>query len=214
MPLPTLDPGVRAIAAGRTGSGKTTLAAYLMARRSRQHWLILNAKHTAGYKSLPDVNVLTKFNAREMEKSINKHRFTLLNFARNEMSPEFQDTVISYTHDNFENIGLCVDELYYLHDQGRPGEGLIAWLTRGRERQQTFLGLMQRPKWVSKFCFSESDIIIGMALNLRDDRKTMVEMSGDEGFAAKLSPRLWRCYTVADESADLWGAVPLIQSEE
>lgn len=212
MALPALEPGTRTVIAGRTGSGKTTVAAYLMARRSRQHWLILNPKHTAGYKTLPDLQVLTRFNPTKLEKAL-ENRFTVLNFASDEMSSEFQDSVIQHVHENYDNIGICADELYYLHDHGRPGNGLTAWLTRGRERDQTFLGLMQRPKWVSRFCFSESDMIVGMSLNLDDDRKTMVEMTGDKGFLAKLPPRQWRCYTVADETAELWGSVPIIQNE-
>lgn len=213
MTLLTLNPGERTVIAGRTGSGKTTLATYLMERRSRQHWVIMNPKNTQGYKALPNAHTLTSYKARDLEKAWELHRFVVLNFARHEMSPDYQDAVIAEIHDNYENVGICADELYYLHDHGRPGEGLVALLTRGRERNQTFLGLMQRPKWVSKFCFSEADNIIGMTLNLKEDRKTLVENTGDEGFAAKLPPRLWRCYTVADESADLWGAVPLLQSE-
>jgi hypothetical protein len=208
--LPRLNPGTRTVVAGRTGSGKTTLAAYFLFMLSRQHWVILNPKHTAGYKTLPGAVVMDGWNAKSFDKAIAEHRFVIINFRKDETNPEFMDEVVSFIHENYEDIGICADELYYLHKGGKPGDGLVGLLTRGRERNQTFLGLMQRPAWVSRFCFSESDNIVGMALNLKDDRKKLVEMTGDGDFIKSLDKRLWRWYNVDADTAVLWGAVPLI----
>lgn len=208
--LPIIRPGDRAIIAGRTGSGKSTLACWLL-NRSVQHWVILNPKWTKAYSKLPDSNVLKNFRETEFNKSVEKYRYTVLNFERSGNNPEYIDSIVMYMHESFENIGLCADELYTMHIGGKPGEGLIAWLTRGRELRQTFLGLMQRPTWVSRFCFSEADMIIGMDLALLEDRKKMYDCSGCEHFKDRLAPRKWLRYNVADDDVKKYGAVPPIK---
>lgn len=207
--LPILEPGTRTIVAGRTGSGKTSLARFLMQTRNRQHWVIFNPKHTAGYKSLPGAKVLNGWNAKKFDKSLSENRFTIINFDKNELSAEYQDAVLSYIHESYDDIGIAIDELYYLHNNMEAGEGLVGVLTRGRERKQTFLGLVQRPKRISLFSFSEADFIVSMALNLEGDRKRMVEATGDEQFIHSLPKYVWRWYNVDADSSRLWGAVPL-----
>lgn len=208
--LPRLDPGTRCIIAGRTGCGKTTLARYAMQRlNTGQHWVIFNPKHTSGYDSLPDSVKLNGWDAKKFERAIIKYRFVILNFKTAELDADFMDSVLLYIHDTFNNIGICSDELYYMHKFGEAGDGLIGILTRGRERKQTFLGLVQRPKRISLFSFSESDYIVMMALNLESDRKRMVEATGDKAFVAALPKRQWLWYTVDDDVSQLWGAVPL-----
>lgn len=207
--LPTVKSGTRTIVAGRTGSGKTSLAKFLMETRSRQHWVILNPKHTEGYDTLPDAVVLDGWNEKKFEKAIESHRFVVLNFKRHELTHDFMDAVLLDIHDNYNNIGICCDELYYLHKGMEAGDGLIGILTRGRERKQTFLGLVQRPKRISLFAFSESDYIVSMALNLEGDRARMVEATGNEGFIVSLPKYVWRWYNVDADTAHLWGPVPI-----
>lgn len=209
LPLPILEPGNRLIVAGRTGCGKTSLARYLIERRNVQHWVILNPKHTGGYKSLPDSVVLHKWDAHKFKRAIVKHRFVIINFHPRELSPDFMDAVLFWIHENFDNIGVLCDELYYLHKNGEAGDGLVGLLTRGRERKQSFLGLVQRPKRISLFCFSESDYIVMMSLNLIGDRQRMVEATGDKEFIQSLPKYRWLWYTVDADASQLWGPVPL-----
>lgn len=209
IPLPLIKPGTRTTVTGRTGSGKTSLARYLMEKRSRQHWVIFNPKHTAGYKDMEGAIVLNKWEAKKFDKAIGEHRFVILNFAKNETNHEFMDAVVSYLHDTYDELGFCFDELYYMHKNMEPGEGMVGLYTRGRERKQSVLGLVQRPKRISLFCYSEADYIAGMALNLESDRKRMVEATGDERFIHPLPKYVWRWYNVDADSSRLWGAVPL-----
>lgn len=209
-PLPQIKGGTRTIIVGRTGSGKTSLARYLMEKRNRQRWVIFNPKHTGGYKDLPGAKVMDGWDARKFDKSLTENRFTIINFRKNELSPEYMDAVLAYIHDAYDDIGLCMDELYYMHKNNEPGEGLIGVLTRGRERKQTFMGLVQRPKRISLFCFSETDYVAGMTLNLEGDRKRMVEATGEERFIHPLPKFIWRWYNVDADSSQLWGAVPLV----
>lgn len=212
--LPKPKPGERIVVSGRTGSGKSVLGKWLL-ERTHQHWVIFNPKNTKAYASLPDANVLNRFNASRVESSIAKHKYTILNFAGNENNPEFMDQVIQWLHDHYQNIGLVADELYTLHANGRPGPGLVSWLTRGRELRQSFIGLTQRPAWVSRFVFSEADYIVGMDLTLPEDRKRMRDNTGFQGFLNRLPPHHWRWYDVSADSDTLWGPVPIpsVQSE-
>lgn len=207
--LPSLTPGTRTIVAGRTGSGKTSLARFLMQERSTQHWVILNPKHTAGYDQLPDAKVLNGWDGKKFDRSIAEHRFTVINFKPQELNADFMDSVLLYIHETYDNIGIGADEMYYLHKFGEAGDGLIGVFTRGRERKQTFLGLVQRPKRISLFAFSEADYIVSMALNLETDRKRMVESTGDTRFINGLPKFHWRWYTVDADRSTLFGPVPL-----
>ena len=211
--LPFIAPGKRAIVSGRTGSGKSTLACWLLSRSS-QHWLILNPKHTAAYKDLPDCEVLTKFDDGLVSRSVEKHRFTLLNLSGAQSTPDYMDNIIQWFHETFENVGLCVDETYTLHIGGKAGDGLVGWLTRGRELKQSFLGLAQRPKWLSLFCFSESDYIVEMDLTISDDRKRVFDFTGNQESLNRLLPHRWLWYDVGSDTLAKYGPVPRLDKVE
>jgi len=209
MALPAIKEGQRAIVAGRTGSGKSVLGCWLIAR-SPQHWIIFNPKHTRAYKGLDDSIVLKRFDAKTVLSKIKRHKFVILNLSGAEASPEFMDSVLQWLHEKVTNVGVCVDELYTFHSaSGRAGDGLIGWLTRGRELKQSFIGLTQRPAWISRFLFSEADFIGSMDLVLEDDRKRMANETGAEYFMERLPGHRWLWYIVADDETAKFGPVPL-----
>lgn len=205
--LPRINPGKRAVVAGRTGSGKSTLANWLL-KQSPGHWLILNPKHTAAFNDLPDSKVIDGIDLKKITRSLEENRFTIVNPTRQQNNAETLDALIIWLHDGWLNVGLCIDELYAVHKNGRAMEGLIAWLTRGRELKQSFLGLTQRPSWVSKFLMSEADYIGGMALNLKEDRARMYEITGQELFLISPEIRHWHWYTVEIDELRSFGPVP------
>lgn len=209
-PLPRIEQGQRACIAGRSGSGKSTLACWMLTR-SPGHWLILNPKHTKAYAHLPDVNTMNGINFSKLERSIRDHRFTVVNPTGPQSTPENMDAFVEYLHGQYQNLGLCADELYTLHVNGQAGQGLIGWLTRGRELGQSFLGLTQRPSWISRFLFSESTYIGEMSLNLKEDRKRMYEMTGQEDALIQLPPREWLWYDVDGDTLRHLGPVPLVK---
>lgn len=167
--------GWRITVAGRTGSGKSWLARKLL-RASSYHWLIFNPKLTHAYDPLGP-EVLTKITTSRLDRSLRKYKYTSLNFGLG-WDHSAQDELLCWIIEKYENIGICIDELLTLHNQGRAGPGLRGLLTRGRELQQSGLLLCQRPKWVDVYCFSEADAVIEFQLTRSEDRKAIYEGTG------------------------------------
>ena len=111
---PLIEPGKRASIAGRTGSGKSSLGCFLLAR-SPGHWAILNPKGTKAYDNLPDCNTIHGFNLKKIEASLREHKFTNIIPTIQQSSPANLDNFIMWLHTSYENMGLCIDELYTVH---------------------------------------------------------------------------------------------------
>lgn len=209
-PLPEIASGKRALLAGRTGSGKSTLAVWFLAR-SYQHWVILNPKHTALYRQLPDAVVYRKFDPRGISSDARRKKFIVLELSGEEAEKNYMDGIIGWLHGALHNIGLCVDELYTLHSAGgHAGSGLIGWLTRGREYRQSFLGLTQRPAWLSRFLFSETDYLCELELNLSEDRDRLYDATGDKHFLERVTRHRWLWYDVERNTTTLYAPVPSV----
>ncbi len=201
MRLPAINPGQRAIVSGKTGSGKTTGAVWLLSR-SPGCWLVLDRKYDA---LLGKLGLHVGLNS-DYEKAWKKSRILIV---RPETSdPEILDDWIAHISETWNNVGLLVDELYYIHSAGRAGDGLIGWLTRGRSRGQSFIGLTQRPAWISKFCFSEADFIGAYSLNLVEDRKRIFEFTGRDEVMAKLGKHFWQWYDVSNDQLATYAPIP------
>lgn len=213
---PHIPAGKRAVVVGRTGSGKSSLAGFLL-RQSPQQWVILNPKGTRAYDTLPDAITIHGMDYAKINKAIKergrngaaRYRFINIVPTRNQSTFEIMDEFIGYMHDSYTAVGLVADELYTLHKGGRPGDGLMAWLTRGRELKQSFLGLTQRPAWVSKFIFSEADYIGEMSLTIAEDRKTMFANTGVEKMMENIPQYEWLWYDVAREKLRHFNPLPL-----
>jgi hypothetical protein len=74
-----------------------------------------------------------------------------------------------------ENIGLFTDEGYML---GNRNPALNALLTQGRTKNIQMITLSQRPVWMSRFVFSESDFFQVFRLNDRRDYENIQAMCG------------------------------------
>lgn len=208
MTTPKITAGKRLLVAGRTGSGKSALACWFL-QRSQQTWVVLNPKHTGAYKNLPDSNVVKSLDPKKVSDSIKKYKYTIVNPPSSTADPDTMDAFIMWLHDSWTNIGLCCDELYAIHKGGHAGQGLLGWLTRGRELKQSFLGLTQRPAFLSQFLFSESDYIVSMSLSLKKDRKRMEEMTDRPAFNKVLDKYYWLYYDISNESLRYFEPIPV-----
>lgn len=182
--------------------------------RSLQHWVILNPKHTALYKQLPYSIVHNSFDTKRIVKDCKRYKIVSLELSGEQAEASYMDGIIEWLHGAQNNIGLCADELYTLHNGGRAGPGLLGWITRGREKQQSFVGLTQRPAWISQFCFSESDLICEMDLTLEEDRDRMYKMTGDLHFSERVQGFRWLCYNVQTAATTLYAPVPPLKLKE
>lgn len=158
--------------AGRTGSGKTTVAKYLL--RNVKRLLICDSKGT-----------LTGWNADEWTKD-NRRKFERGDAMRMRIVPplydesEFWNEIFEYAY-WAGNCRIYIDELYaVVPNSVRPQEFLKAIYTRGREFNVSMCAVTQRPSWVPLFCLSESSHYFCFRLNLKEDRARMAAFMGEE----------------------------------
>ncbi len=202
MNLFELPPGRRIAISGSTGTGKTTLALdYLQS--SSLHWIIFNPKWTRIYERLKGHSKLTRIDRTHIERSLRKFQYTILNFS-DVWDWYAQDQLLSWIINKYENIGICIDELYTIHNNSRAGIGLNGLITRGRELGQSFIGCTQRPVYVSKFVFSEADVIVEFHLLLEDDRKVIYKMTGVRAAMTPWPGHDFLFFDVADRKATIY----------
>lgn len=175
----------------------------------------MNPKHTAMYREMPYSVVHRSFDPKLILRDLRRYRFVIIEPSGEEAEADYMDGIIGWLHSALHNIALCADELYTLHSGGgRAGTGLNGWLTRGREIKQSFLGLTQRPAWISRFLFTESDLICEMDLTLEEDRDTMYKATGDVHFLERVRDYRWLCYDVLRAETTKYAPVPPLQLKE
>lgn len=214
--IPHIPPGKRAVVVGRTGSGKSSLAGFLL-RQSPQQWIILNPKGTKAYDNLPDIITVHGLDWRKLERAMfekgrdKKARWKFINLIPSTVEANFEtmDNFLLALHESYTGIGFAADELYTLNQNGRAGPGLTGWLTRGRELKQSFMGLTQRPAWVSKFIFSEADYIGEMSLVIAEDQKRMYEVTGKELMRQNVPQYEWLWYDVGNDRLRHFNPLPI-----
>lgn len=152
---------------GRTGSGKTHFAAWVLslANWDRRPWLIVDYKRDDFLKELP---------TRELDLKVKKLPREPGLYVTHP-PPRSDDAVEALLWRVWErgNTGLYIDEGHILPD----GDALQAILTQGRSKSIATIMLTQRPKWVSRFVFSEADAFSIFHLNDKRDKQTVQEVA-------------------------------------
>ncbi len=205
--FPLLQPGQRAAIVGRNGTGKSWLARWL-AQRSRGPWVVINPKSTETFAtfgrrvtSADPGPILQMIGRGENVNWVPPVRLA---------TASVMDAMVGDLCDHARNFGIVIDEAYTLHNHAQAGSGLTGLLTRGRELRQSAIICTQRPAWVSRFVFSESNYIAAMDLSLEVDRKTLAEATGNELFYERVRARhAWLWYDVAEDRTEAYEPVPL-----
>lgn len=78
-----------------------------------------------------------------------------------------------------ENTGVMIDEGYMVCGPNGQNPAFRSLLTQGRSKHIPMIILSQRPVWLDRFCFSESDFYQVFAMNHSGDRKKIMEYIPD-----------------------------------
>jgi ABC-type oligopeptide transport system ATPase subunit len=157
-----LRPNNRGLIVGKTGSGKTTLAKYLLYGFRRV--LVLDNKG------------LIKWEGFKIARSRQEFRDFSARFAHVVFVPPEYGNVDDneYFFDLCYLTGHCVvyvDEVYACSNRDEIPSSYKAIITRGRERGIACLSSTQRPKLIPQILFSESEQFYVFELRLAVDRQ-------------------------------------------
>lgn len=176
-----IPPNDRAIFIGGTGSGKTTLAKFVITQSPK--WkAVYDAK---GYINWRGFQI---YDSLEMIRQSARERIIYQPSIEEENDYQTQDAFFNLIYQQ-KNRLLYVDEAYALLGDTRPSPYLKACLTRGRERGISTYVATQRPSGIPIILLSESEHYFIFRLNWPADRKRVAQVTGiDEDFQATLQP--------------------------
>lgn len=197
-------PQDRTLVCGRTGSGKTTFAEWLLSGHNfdTQPALILNTKAD------PSINEIAALGTGENGIHLigvddtPGDRGLYIVTPRPHERDEVDDMLMRVWEK--QNCLVFVDEVYML---GLNPKGFNACLTQGRTRNIPMIICTQRPAWCSGFVFTESDYVALFNLQRRADRIKIGEVVPvDKNY--RLPPYHSYWYTVKPDKLVTFSPVP------
>lgn len=167
---------------GRTGSGKTQAAAWHLSKRrfDLMPWIIFDFKYDP---------LLEEIGAQELQLG-EMPEYPGIYIVH--PLPDQKEEVENYLWRIWskENIGIYIDEAYMIGDS----QAFRALLTQGRSKHLPMIILSQRPVWLSRFVFSESDFFRVFQLNYKDDRKVIESLLRQDADLNKAMPDYYSYY--------------------
>lgn len=152
---------------GRTGSGKTQFGVWLLSHAALefQPYVIIDFKRDKLIGRIPYAQDISYDDVPE------KPGLYILRTSIKELTAleNFMDNILGA-----ENTGLFFDETYPI---GKNSDAFNMLLTQGRSKHIQMFCLTQRPSWISRFVFSESDFFSVFDLNMRDDEISVERMT-------------------------------------
>lgn len=150
---------------GSTGSGKTQAALWHLSHRNFHimPWIVYNFKMEQSIDSIPYAKQLA-LNEIPVRPGI------YIVHPLPQQLPEVQNQMFHIWKTG--GMGLYVDEGYMM---GNHNEEFRAILTQGRTKRIPVIVLSQRPVWMDRFVFSESEFFQVFRLNHKKDIKNVEE---------------------------------------
>lgn len=147
---------------GRTGSGKTVCAAWLLSHAAYkiQPYIIFDFKRD---------KLLGKVDAKEITFKTRLPEKPGLYIIHPTVGEEERVEELLWKIWEKENVGVYIDEAYMIP---KSSQSFQALLTQGRSKHIPVIALTQRPAWISRFLFSESDFLCAFHLNDARDRQS------------------------------------------
>jgi hypothetical protein len=150
---------------GATGSGKTQAALWHLSLRDidRRPWVIYNFKRDRSIDGIPHAKPL------ELDSVPIKPGVYIAH-----PQPGQVDDVEKQMWEIWRRtgIGVYVDEGYMV---GKKNDAFRTLLTQGRSLETPLIVLSQRPVWMDKFVFTESEFVQVFRLQHRKDRRNVEE---------------------------------------
>ena len=169
MNLPTDTQRISIV--GRTGSGKTVIAVWHLSRVNfhLMPWIVYDFKGDSLLQKIAALRGSQEIAVDEVPTKPGLYFCHPL--------PHQIDEVAAQMWRIWENgnTGVYVDEGYMVCGPANTNAAFRALLTQGRSKHIPMIILAQRPVWLDKFVFSESDYYQVLALNHAGDRKKMME---------------------------------------
>lgn len=205
---PIIEAGKRLAVCGRAGSGKSTLQKWFMLR-SNLRWIIMDTKHDDDAFSGWNIMRGGLQSPQRIAREWRNNQYVTIRPSPKETKPLALDDYLGELHDAFENYGILLDEMYHYALGGQAGPGLTGLVTRGRARKQAVIMGQQRPARVPLFVLSEANAFAVMSLTLEQDRKRMLELTGQPVMMDRLEPRHWVYFQVDTEELTRYGPVTI-----
>lgn len=192
-------PTDRTLVLGRTGSGKTTAATWLLSgvNFDVQPWLMVNTKSDKAINHIAEIDGVKTITVDQTPGDKGLYHVSPLNTQSDELN-----AMLGRIWEK-ENCGIFIDEIYMIGNT----DNLNALLTQGRSRRCPMIVCSQRPAWCSKFVFSESDYVMLFNLQRLEDRKTIGGLVPvDKNYRLEKHCSFW--YNVADNEIATFDPVP------
>jgi hypothetical protein len=154
---------------GRTGSGKTHAAMWHLSQRSymSRPWIVFDTKGD------DFIHELEKSQASVKEISIDASPPNKAGIYIVRPLPSEQEEIEAFLWKVWARgrTGVYIDEGYMIGKPGMGNPALNALLTQGRSKKIPMIVLSQRPVWLTRFVWSESDFFQIFHLNDIEDRR-------------------------------------------
>lgn len=153
----------RSVIVGATGSGKTVAACWQLSQRDvdSRPWVILNWKGDKSIDGIPFSQAI------ELDEVPVKPGVYIAH-----PTPDEDTEPLLWEIWQRGGIGLYIDEGYMVGDRNAAFRAI---LTQGRSKEIPVIVLSQRPVWMDRFVFSESEFFQIFRLQHAKDRKSVQE---------------------------------------
>ena len=166
MPVRFPDDTQRISIVGATGSGKTQAALWHLSHRRYDHmpWVVYNTKSDASIDAIPYAHQI------EIDKVPAEPGVYIV-----KPLPHQQQEMQAHLWEIWQrgSMGVYIDEGYAMGAQNEPFRAL---LTQGRSKRVPMIVLSQRPVWLDRFVFSESEFFQAFRLQHAKDRASMEQI--------------------------------------
>jgi hypothetical protein len=191
------DDTQRIVIVGTTGSGKTHAGLWHLARRNydEKPWIVYN------WKRDPFINSIEGTFRLSVDAPAPERPGIYIVEPRPKRDDEAVETQMFDIWEK-EDIGVFVDEGFLI---APSNDGFTDLLIQGRSKHIPMIICTQRPVWMDKYVFTESEFKQVFRLQSKDDMKKMEEYVPDIMSIAKLHPlagrenRYWSYYYDAPE---------------